>query len=70
MSLTDFSPIGVVVGIATPLIVSALTDMKTIITPLSVVIAFGISGAVGIVFGLYPSRRAAGLDPIEALRHE
>jgi putative ABC transport system permease protein len=62
--------IGVVVGIATPLIVSALTDMKTIITPFSVLIAFGISGAVGIVFGLYPARRAADLDPIEALRHE
>ncbi len=62
--------IGVVVGIATPLIVSALTDMKTIITPLSVLIAFSISGAVGIIFGLYPARRAADLDPIEALRHE
>jgi putative ABC transport system permease protein len=62
--------IGVVVGVATPLVVSALTDMKTIITPLSVVVAFGISGAVGIVFGLYPARRAASLDPIEALRHE
>ncbi|MBM3876061.1 MAG: FtsX-like permease family protein [Verrucomicrobia bacterium] len=62
--------IGVVVGIATPLVVSALTAMKTVITPWSVLIAFGISGAVGIVFGLYPARRAAELDPIEALRHE
>ena len=62
--------IGVVVGVATPLLVSQLTDMKTIVTPLSVLISFGISGAVGVVFGIYPASRASALDPIEALRHE
>jgi putative ABC transport system permease protein len=62
--------IGVIVGVVTPLIVSHITDMQTMITPWSVLIAFGISGAVGIIFGLYPASRAAGLDPIEALRHE
>ena len=62
--------IGVVVGVATPLLVSQLTDMKTIVTPMSVLISFGISGAVGVVFGIYPASRAAALDPIEALRHE
>ena len=62
--------IGVVVGVATPLLVSQLTDMKTIVTPMSVLISFGISGAVGIIFGIYPASRAAALDPIEALRHE
>ncbi|MFM1943422.1 MAG: Macrolide export ATP-binding/permease protein MacB [Verrucomicrobiota bacterium] len=62
--------IGVVVGVLTPVIVSLLTDMKTIITLWSIVLAFGISGAVGIVFGIYPASAAAELDPIEALRHE
>jgi putative ABC transport system permease protein len=62
--------IGVAVGMLTPVVVSMATEMKTIVTLWSVLIAFGISGAVGIIFGLYPARAAALLDPIEALRHE
>ena len=62
--------IGVAVGVITPFIVSQLTEMKTIITLWSILVAFGISAAVGIVFGLYPASTAAELDPIEALRHE
>jgi putative ABC transport system permease protein len=62
--------IGVVVGVITPVIVSRLANLPTIVTLWSVLIAFGISGAVGVVFGLYPAKSAAQLDPIEALRHE
>ena len=62
--------IGVVIGILVPIAVSHLADMKTIVTWWSVVVAFGISAAVGVIFGIYPAKAAAELDPIEALRHE
>jgi ABC-type antimicrobial peptide transport system permease subunit len=44
--------------------------LEPTIAPWSIVAAFGISVAVGVGFGLYPARRAALMDPIEALRHE
>jgi len=48
----------------------AIQQLDPIIAPWSVLAAFGISVGVGVLFGLYPARRAAMMDPIEALRHE
>jgi putative ABC transport system permease protein len=45
-------------------------ELEPAVVPWSLPLAFGIAVAVGMIFGLYPARRAAALDPIEALRHE
>lgn len=62
--------IGVVLGIAIPFIISAFWGMTTIVAPLAPILAFSISAMIGVVFGIYPSIRAADMDPVEALRHE
>lgn len=62
--------LGVLLGVSIPLVVSSVFGMETAITGRSIAMAFGISATVGIIFGLYPARRAALMDPIEALRHQ
>jgi putative ABC transport system permease protein len=62
--------LGIVLGSLIPFLVTHFVDMPTVITGLSLVLAFGISAAVGVVFGMYPAYRAANMDPIESLRHE
>ena len=62
--------IGIALGIGLAYSVSELFGLPTIIRVWSPVLAFGVSVLVGLVSGYYPARRAALLDPIEALRHE
>ncbi|MHC4342832.1 MAG: ABC transporter permease, partial [Planctomycetota bacterium] len=62
--------LGIGLGISVPWLIEYLAEMPTRVTPWSVMLAVGISGAVGILFGLYPAVRAANVDPIVALRHE
>ncbi len=62
--------LGVTLGLVVPYMVERFAKMKTIVTWWSLAAAVLISGAVGIVFGLYPAWRAAQMDPVEALRHE
>jgi putative ABC transport system permease protein len=61
---------GLVVGITSAEVLARFTGWETVISPLVMVVAVGFSGAVGVFFGYYPARKAAALNPIEALRYE
>ena len=58
------------VGILVSVAIAHLSTVQATVTPISLVLAVGVSAAVGLLFGLYPARRAALLQPIVALRSE
>ena len=62
--------IGILLGIGSSQLVSHLNGWPVLVSTASVVIAFVFSAAVGMFFGFYPARKAAQLDPIDALRYE
>jgi putative ABC transport system permease protein len=62
--------VGVLLGLGLAWLATAGLQVPFQVDPAIVLIAFGFSAFVGVVFGYFPARRAAGLDPIEALRHE
>ncbi|MBI5892067.1 MAG: ABC transporter permease [Deltaproteobacteria bacterium] len=62
--------IGILIGIIGSKIITYMAEWQTLITPWSIILAFGFSSIVGIFFGFYPARRASMLDPVECLRYE
>jgi putative ABC transport system permease protein len=62
--------IGILTGIAAAKTIAVMKNWPSLISPLSIIVAFLVSAGVGVFFGFYPARKAARLDPIEALRYE
>ena len=62
--------IGLLLGVGGAWLVGSLAGLPVAVTPASVLLAVGVSFLIGVFFGFYPARRAAGLDPIEALRSQ
>jgi putative ABC transport system permease protein len=61
---------GIVLGVLAAAVIARTLNWATVVSPLSVALAFGTAALVGVFFGWYPARRASQLDPIVALRHE
>lgn len=62
--------LGILIGIGTSRLVAVKFGWATQVSPIAVIVAFGFSAMVGLFFGMWPARRASGLDPIQSLRYE
>jgi putative ABC transport system permease protein len=62
--------IGIALGVVFALVIQQTTGILTIVTPLSIIVSFGVSAFIGILFGYMPAKRASDQDPVESLRYE
>ncbi|MDA3822224.1 MAG: ABC transporter permease, partial [Bacteroidales bacterium] len=62
--------IGVFLGVISSALITKFAGILTIVSPMSVIIAFFVSASIGVIFGYSPAKRASERDPIESLRYE
>ena len=62
--------IGIILGVGASRLISDIFNWPTLVSPQALILSFSFAGGVGIFFGFYPARKAAQMDPIEALRYE
>jgi putative ABC transport system permease protein len=62
--------IGIVIGFILTSLITTYADWRTIISPIAIILAFFVSVIIGLIFGIYPAKKAATKDPIESLRYE
>ena len=62
--------IGIIMGILISVLITTYTDYQTLIETYSIFLSLGVATSVGVFFGYWPAKKAASLDPIEALRYE
>lgn len=62
--------IGIILGVGMAEVISHFSSMKTVITSGPILLSFGFSMAIGLIFGIYPAQKAARLNPIDALHYE
>ncbi len=62
--------IGIILGVFGAFLISLVVGIPFVVSPIAIIVAVGVSMSVGIIFGIYPAKRAANLSPIDALRYE
>jgi putative ABC transport system permease protein len=62
--------IGILLGLTVAIAIEKLANIQTVITPFSVILSFGVAISIGLLFGIWPAKRASEQNPIESLRYE